>query len=287
MRPRILILHATGTNRDREAARAFSAADGDPEIVHLHRLLAGELSMGDYQMLVLPGGFSYGDDLGAGKRWSVLLREQLGDDLAAFVASGRPVIGICNGFQALVKAGLLPGGDGVGDARGSDARETDSDRPRAGAGDSVAHAFTAQSATLTRNESGRFECRWVWLRPDPLSPCVFTRGLDVPLLHCPVAHGEGRFVAADQNALETIEDHHLAALRYVDAGGAPGGWPINPNGSDHHIAGICNRQGNVLGLMPHPEDHIADLQHPRYHRGERDGLCLALFAAGVRHAAAC
>ena len=263
MRPRILILHATGTNRDREVSRALLAAGGDPEIVHLHRVLQGERRMAEYQMLVLPGGFSYGDDLGAGKRWSVLLRDRLGDELSAFVASGKPVLGICNGFQALVKAGLLPGGHGD------------------------EGAFTDQRATLTRNESGRFECRWVWLKPEPASPCVFTRDLGELLLHCPVAHGEGRFVTPDAAALAALEGRNLAALRYVDANGATAGWPVNPNGSENHIAGICNRQGNVLGLMPHPEDHIVQLQHPRHHRGERAGLCVALFAAGVRHAAAC
>ena len=268
MRPRIVILHATGTNRDREVSRALLSAGGDPEIVHLHQVLDGERRLADFQMLVLPGGFSYGDDLGAGKRWSVLLRDRLGDDLRTFVASGRPVLGICNGFQALVKAGLLPGGGVMED-------------------DAAEAVFTPQRATLTRNESGRFECRWVWLEPDPVSPCVFTRDLGQQLLHCPVAHGEGRFVAGDPAMLQVMERQHLVALRYVDSAGAPGVWPVNPNGSEHHIAGICNRQGNVLGLMPHPEDHIVEVQHPRYHRGERAGLCVGLFAAGVRHAAAC
>ncbi len=262
MRPRILILHATGTNRDREAARACLLAGGAPEIVHLHKLLEGGAGLGDYQMLVLPGGFSYGDDLGAGKVWSVLLRERLGEQLQAFVAAGRPVLGICNGFQVLVKAGLLPGPS-----------------------DEAGATFTEQRATLTRNASARFECRWVWLQPDPASNCVFTRGLGDTLIHCPIAHGEGRFVAGEAMPIDRLQARGQVALRYVDAAGDSGNYPVNPNGSDDDIAGICNAAGNVLGLMPHPEDHIIDLQHPRRHRGERGGLGLALFESGVAYAA--
>ena len=146
------------------------------------------------QMLVLPGGFSYGDDLGAGKLWAVALRYRLGDEMQAFVDSGRPVIGICNGFQVLVKAGLLPGSDRV---EGKEWR--------------VEGTGTRQQATLTRNDSARFECRWVTLHPQAGSPCVFTQGLDEPIL-CPVAHGEGKFVARDEET--------LARDRAAGAGGA-------------------------------------------------------------------
>ena len=214
-------------------------------------------------MLVMPGGFSFGDDLGAGKLWATLLRERLGDDLGRFVEDGKPVIGICNGFQVLVKSGLLPGplANTVGDAG----------------------AFGPQTATLTRNERLRFECRWVHLAAEPESPCVFTRGMD-ELIHCPVAHGEGRFVT-DNTSLLAIEQAGLVALRYVRAdGGAASGYPANPNGSLNDIAGITNARGNVLGLMPHPEDHVDPLQHPRRHRGERGQFGLPLFAAGVRYA---
>jgi phosphoribosylformylglycinamidine synthase len=159
--PRILILHAPGTNRDREAAAACEAAGGAPEIVHINRLAAGARRLGDYQMLLLPGGFSYGDDLGAGRLWANDLYHRFREDLDAFVAEGKPVIGICNGFQALVKAGYLPG------------------------------PAPEQRVTLTFNGRGHFECRWVRLRANPASPCLFTRGLDMDIL-CPVAHGEGR-----------------------------------------------------------------------------------------------
>ncbi len=247
--PAVLILHATGTNRDRDAAWACELAGGAPEIVHVNRLAAGEINLADYRMLVLPGGFSYGDDLGAGKVWATGLRHRLADALAEFVASGRPVLGICNGFQVLVKAGLLP------------------------------PAFT-----LTRNDSARFECRWVYLEPNPASPCIFTRGLVEPI-YCPVAHGEGKFVAATPDALAELEAAGLAALRYTGPGGEIE-YPWNPNGSQNAIAGICNPQGTVFGLMPHPEDHIRSEQHPGFQRGARGNSGLPLFQNGVYYAAA-
>jgi phosphoribosylformylglycinamidine synthase subunit PurQ / glutaminase len=255
MKPSVLILHATGTNRDREAAWAVEAAGGQPRIVHVNALREGHACLQDFQMLILPGGFSYGDALGAGRLWATDLRWLFQDELARFVETGRPVLGICNGFQALVKSGWLPGPpqDGI-------------------------------QATLTRNASNRFECRWVWLAPDPLSPCVFTQGCTERVL-CPVAHGEGRFVPRDDAALERLRAGNLIALTYANAGGGPADYPDNPNGSVAGIAGICNARGNVLGLMPHPEDHILPVQHPRWMRGEGGGLGLPLFAQGLRYAA--
>ncbi len=243
--PRVLILHAPGTNRDREAALACEMAGGRPQIVYVNDLLAQPGRLNEFQMMVLPGGFSYGDDLGAGKIWSLDLRHRLADALASFHAARKPILGICNGFQALVKSGLL-----------------------------------APNATLTRNASARFECRWVYLRPQPSSLCVFTRGLQ-ELIYCPVAHGEGRFVSNDQNT------HALVALTYADAEGrdAGGVYPLNPNGSQADIAGVCDPTGTILGLMPHPEDHVWAMQHPRASRGQRGMLGLPLFINGVRYAA--
>lgn len=262
MRPPILILHATGTNRDRDAARACALAGGEPEIVHVNQLASGERSLMDYRMLVVPGGFSYGDDLGAGRLWAVALRHRLADQIDAFVAAKRPVLGICNGFQTLVKAGFLPG---IADGAEGGAR--------------------AQTATLTRNLSARFECRWVHLRPEAQDRCVFTRGLE-GLVHCPVAHGEGRFVAQDEATLAAIEAGGLVALRYVAADGGPAPYPANPNGSQNDIAGVCSPDGTILGLMPHPEDAVVPEQLPDAHRGERGPLLgLRLFENGVRHAA--
>ncbi|MGH2536887.1 MAG: phosphoribosylformylglycinamidine synthase I, partial [Candidatus Promineifilaceae bacterium] len=252
---RALILHANGANRDREAALACEAAGGQAEIVHINQLLAAERRLEDYHLLVLPGGFSYGDDLGAGNLLALDLRARLGDAVARFISSGRPVLGICNGFQALVKAGLLPGADGP----------------------------AGRQVTLAPNCSGRFECRWVYLRPNPASPCLFTQGLE-ELIYCPVAHGEGRLAAADEGAAAALAARGLVALSYVDAAGRPAGYPANPNGSALDISGLCNPAGNVLGLMPHPEDHIFAWQHPRWTRGEGGLLGLRLFENGLKRA---
>jgi phosphoribosylformylglycinamidine synthase len=262
---RVLLLHATGTNRDRDAALACEMAGAQPEVVHVNQLLSGERSLLDYHMLVVPGGFSYGDDLGGGKLWALDLRHRLGETVNRFVASGRPVLGICNGFQALVKAGLLPGPDWLS---GSESN---------GPNGSMAHV------TLTHNTSGRFECRWVYLQPNPHSPCIFTEGL-TDLIYCPVAHGEGRLVACDEATLIGLWNDGLAVLTYVHADGSPAGYPACPNGSDLGIAGLCNPAGNILGLMPHPENHIFAWQHPRWRRGERGMTGLRLFQNGIRYA---
>lgn len=287
-RPPVLILHAPGTNRDREAAWACELAGAAPEIVHVNQLRAGERRLADYRMLVLPGGFSYGDDLGAGKLWAVTLRYRLGDDLAAFIAAGRPVLGICNGFQALVKAGILPG---VLQESGFKRQTSNVGGWEVGAEMVDAGRFLTPDPccltpvfTLTRNDSARFECRWVYLAPQANSPCIFTRGLTEPI-YCPVAHGEGKFVARDAATLARLEAAGLVALRYVGPNAAAAPYPWNPNGSQNDIAGICNASGNVLGLMPHPEDHIIPEQHPRYHHGERGMSGLALFRNGVKYAA--
>jgi phosphoribosylformylglycinamidine synthase len=251
--PRALVLHAVGTNRDREAALACELAGADPDVVHVNQLLSRERRLLDYHILIIPGGFSYGDDLGAGTLWALDLYHRLGEKLAPFVASGRPVLGICNGFQALVKAGLLPGWDG-----------------------------SERAVTLAPNASARFECRWVYLRPNPNTSCLFTAGLD-ELIYCPVAHAEGRLATSDAATLAALRTEGLVALTYVDANGEPAGYPGNPNGSAWGIAGLCNPAGNVLGLMPHPEDHVFPWQHPRWHRGEAGMLGLRLFENGVRH----
>ncbi|MFN3200454.1 MAG: phosphoribosylformylglycinamidine synthase I [Bradymonadia bacterium] len=258
--PPIIILHANGTNRDRDVAWACELAGGAPEIVHVNQLRAGERRLDDYRMLVLPGGFSYGDDLGAGALWATMLRHGLAEALQGFVASGRPIIGICNGFQTLVKAGLLPGVSGATPGIG----------PR--------------TTTLTRNLGGHFECRWVHLAPEVNSPCVFTEGLTEPIF-CPVAHGEGRFLTESEDTFAALEAGGQVALRYVDVNNAgPAGYPANPNGSVGDVAGICNPQGTVLGLMPHPEDHIRPEQAPH---GALGGLGLTLFERGVRYSASC
>lgn len=258
----VLILHASGANRDEEAARAVTLAGGAAEIVHINQLRSGAARLGDYGGLLLPGGFSYGDALGAGARLALDLQVYLYDQLHAFVASGRPVLGICNGFQTLVKAGLLPG-------------PQPAETQRSGIGE-----MARRRVTLTENARGGFECRWVHLAREPGARSPLLQGVD-QLIFCPVAHGEGNFQVQNAAALEELAAAGLIALRYVDAAGQPaqGSYPCNPNGSAGDIAGICNHAGNVLGLMPHPEDHVVPIQNPLRTAG---GLGLPLFQALVR-----
>jgi len=282
-RPRVLILHATGTNRDREAAWACELAGGAPEIVHVNQLRDGVRRLRDYQMLVLPGGFSYGDALGAGRLWAVDLRHILWQEIQEFIEAGKPVLGICNGFQALVKAGWLPG-LWLEDWKVGELEGWVNFHPSSFPSSPSPQRMEQQLVTLTYNASGRFECRWVWLEPNPDSPCVFTRGLR-ERIYCPVAHGEGRFVPRDEAVLEALQSRGQIALTYVAPDGGRATYPHNPNGSVADVAGICNAQGTVLGLMPHPEDHIVPWQHPRWTRGEGGGLGLALFENGIKYAA--
>lgn len=254
MKPRILILHANGTNRDVELAHAFSLAGADAVIQPLSQLRQDKTPWSTYQLLALPGGFSYADILGAGKLFALDLQTYFASNIAEFVASGKPVIGICNGFQALMQTGLLP------------------DVPE-----------NSHEAVLTFNQKGNFECRWVHLLPTSHT-CLWTQNLVEPI-YCPVAHGEGQLVSSDESLQAQLAHHDQIALRYGLPDGTPAKeqYPHNPNGSRGDIAGICNRKGNVLGLMPHPENHIAAHQHPRWTRGERGHLGLALLQAGVRY----
>jgi len=254
---RVLILCASGSNRDRDAALACELIGAEPEIVHISQLFAGERRLQDYHMLILPGGFSYGDDLGAGKLWALDIEHRLGHALTRFVESGRPVIGICNGFQALVKSGFLPG--------------------KLASSEALTDQSVDRGVTLTFNESGHFECRWVYLYPNPNSACLFTQGLSEPI-YCPVAHGEGRLVIRDQATRDALISQNLIALTYSE-----NSYPANPNGSELAIAGLCNPAGNVLGLMPHPEDHSFPWQHPRWRRGEQGMLGLRLFQNALRN----
>lgn len=258
--PPVLIPHASGTNRDEEAAQAVRLAGGDPRIVHVNALREGRVDFTDHAAVLLPGGFSYGDALGAGGRLALELRTWFADELNAVVDAGRPVLGICNGFQVLVKAGLLPGP--VGEAR---------------------------RVTLTENASGHFECRWVTLRVEPGVASGWLSGIGGTVIRCPVAHGEGRLATTDDPTAKALERDGRAAFRYLAAGAAPDGghdgheaangrYPANPNGSVADIAGLCDHTGTVVGLMPHPEDHVLDWQRPS---GPPGGSGLPLFEAFV------
>jgi phosphoribosylformylglycinamidine synthase subunit PurQ / glutaminase len=259
MKPKALILQAHGTNRDLDVLEALELAGAEPQGVPLNVLRAGKAHLSDYQLLVVPGGFSYADALGAGKLLALDLNSYFAEEISTFVASGKPVIGICNGFQALVKSGILPGGEW----------KMESGKPL---------------ATLTFNMQGHFECRWVTLAPIS-QKCIWTKGLNEAVA-CPVAHGEGNFQVSDRAQLSAFSALDQIALTYTFANESPanGEYPANPNGSILDIAGICNPQGNVLGLMPHPENHIHPWQHPRHTRGERGGSGLALFENGVKYA---
>lgn len=237
-RPRAIVLKADGTNCEVETAHALGLAGAEAEIVLMNRLRSGEARLAAYDLLVLPGGFSYGDDVASGKIMAVELLSFLSDALADFVAAGKPVLGICNGFQVLVRTGLLPFG-----------------RPG------------PMQATLAQNESGRYECRWVRVARDGRSDIL--AGLP-DRLELPVANGEGRFYA-EPETLERIESAGLVVLRYVDAEGRPSrSYPANPNGSVHAIAGLADPSGRILGLMPHPERFIQRHQHPDWRRRPTD-----------------
>jgi len=253
-KPRALILFAPGTNRDQDAAAALDLAGAEPVVCPIKYLREERVDWSAYQIMVIPGGFSYADALGAGKLFALDLIHYFYDQAHTFVSAGKPVLGICNGFQALVKSGLLPDGESEDQAH---------------------------TVTLTFNESNHFECRWVTLKPVS-ERCLWTRGLR-QLIECPVAHGEGNFTAARPEIARALLDTGQAALIYTqpDGSAANGGYPHNPNGSMLDIAGICNPQGNVLGLMPHPEDNIHLFQKPDRSKGP-DHPGLPLFVNGVR-----
>jgi phosphoribosylformylglycinamidine synthase len=271
----VLVLRAPGTNCDMEACHAFELAGGRPTRVHVNALLDSPATLTDYQILVVPGGFSYGDDVAAGKILANQLRIGLADHLRQFRDSvgGKLIIGICNGFQVLIKSGLLPGWN-----------DSDPD------GD-------VQPATLANNDSGKFEDRWIHLAAEP-GRCVFLQGIE--RLDLPIAHGEGKFVCRDASVLERLQANGQVVLRYAEP--APPStqypalstqhsvlstlpYPLNPNGSQANIAGICDVTGRVFGLMPHPERHVDFTQHPQWTRRPRaeEGDGLAVFRNAVRY----
>ena len=252
MKPKALVLQAHGSNRDFDVIEALTFAGADATGIPLNKLRGNKRLLSAFQLLVIPGGFSYADALGAGKLLALDLTSYFADEISAFVESGKPVLGICNGFQALVKSGILPGNH--------------------------------DSATLTFNAQGHFECRWVTLQPVS-QKCIWTKGLG-ELIECPIAHGEGNFQTSERFPLSSFIETDQIALTYRGSDGSPanGEYPTNPNGSILDIAGICNPQGTVLGLMPHPENHIHPHQHPQRTRAKSQRSGLALFKNGVKYA---
>jgi phosphoribosylformylglycinamidine synthase len=228
---RTLILRAPGTNCDEETAFAFEQAGSVVDSAHVNELVRREKPLSPYQILVIPGGFTYGDDVSAGKILANELRLKLGEDIQRFVDDGKLILGICNGLQVLVKASILP-------------PLVDGDH----------------SLTLAGNDSNRFECRWVYLRVNEESPCLFTRGMTT--MYLPVAHGEGKVMAE----AETLGRLNVVLCYADEKGDVQAGYPYNPNGSVDNIAGICDASGRIFGLMPHPERFIRWTQHPRWTR---------------------
>ncbi|MCW8131550.1 MAG: phosphoribosylformylglycinamidine synthase I [Planctomycetota bacterium] len=262
--PSVLLLRTAGTNCDEEARFAFEQAGAKVTSVHVRALCENPKELAQHGILVLPGGFSYGDDLGSGVVLANEIVQRLEEPFRQFVERGGLALGICNGFQVLVKTGLLPG---------------PSYRAASGnlspAGTSI--MYTTLPATLTFNDSQRFEDRWVTLRVEK-SHSPFLDGHAGRLVTFPVAHGEGKFVTRDEHLLKRIEHAGQVAFRYCTSTGALPGYPENPNGSQHGIAGITDETGRVLGLMPHPERHALPWQHPRWTReglkAEADGMFL-------------
>lgn len=260
---RVLVLTGLGLNCEQETAQGFRMCGAQADLVHLSDMLDGRRKLRDYQIIAMVGGFSFGDHIAGGVVYANRIRYRMFDDLLRFVTDGGLMLGICNGFQTMVKLGLLPGFDG---------------------------SYGEPSVTLTANDRLGYRDAWVTVKADPLSPCVWTRGID--RMDLPARHGEGKFLARDQEQLERLQREHLIALRYVDAGGTPTqSWPENPNGSQDAVAGICDPSGRLLGLMPHPDAYLYGFNHPQWTRKKLEGKLdprgegLRFFQNGVDHVA--
>lgn len=249
-----LVLRAAGINCDMETAYALELAGAQVQRTHINRIMENPLVLDGYQIMVFPGGFSYGDDVAAGRILANQIIHHLYDVVTKFIEDGKLVLGICNGFQVLVKAGILGKTD---DSAG-------------------------QSVTITSNDSGKFEDRWVYLAPGT-DKCVFIA--PGQRIYLPIAHGEGKVLCSGEGVLETLKSNGNIAFRYVDADGNLGGFPVNPNGSVDSIAGLTDDTGRILGLMPHPERFVKPTQHPRWTRqqDEKSSDGIGLFKNAVRY----
>ncbi|HLC68621.1 MAG TPA: phosphoribosylformylglycinamidine synthase subunit PurQ [Candidatus Bilamarchaeaceae archaeon] len=253
MELRALVLSGFGFNCEAESKFAVEKAGGKADIVHINKIIDNPAQLQNYNLLYIPGGFSFGDDLGSGKVVANKLRYKVSDHLLDFIKENKLVLGVCNGFQILVKLGLLPVPD-----------------------------FN-QRITITNNTSGRFEDRWVYLKTNPQSPCIFTKNTDMLML--PVRHGEGRVLAHEQE-LHRITAENLHTLQYTDASGKLAGYPYNPNGSMLNIAGLCDPSGRILGMMPHPEAFHSVENHPSWTFGNvREAQGLRFFKNALEYLA--
>ena len=257
---RVIVLRTAGTNCDEETVFAFRSVGAEVDCIHINRFFSGEKKLRQYHILAFPGGFTYGDDIAAGKILANELRSKLGFDIKRFISEGKLIIGICNGFQVMIKSGILPG----------TYNESNSDT----------FPF-AQEATLMTNDSGKFEDRWTYLKPS--GKCVWTEGIKQPV-YFPVAHAEGKFVPKSKQMLKRLKAQGQVIFRYCDELGNDPLYPQNPNGSVDHIAGIADITGRIFGLMPHPERHFLFTHHPRWTRlkkRERWGDGAKIFQNGV------
>ncbi len=259
-KPKAIILRTAGTNCDYETRYALEKAGADVDLVHVNQLVKDKGLLSSYHIFVLPGGFTYGDDIAAGKVLANQLRHHLLDELTRFVDDGKLVIGICNGFQVLIKMGLLPGINGT----------------------QPSFNEYRQEFTLTYNDSNKFEDRWVYLKTFSNKSVFIDKDC---LLYVPIAHAEGKFVAGNEGKLEALGKSGQIIFKYVDKDGNISDYPWNPNGSLDNIAGVCDSTGRVLGMMPHPERFIDPIQHPRWTReglkAEGDGI--AIFRNAVNY----
>ncbi len=250
-----IVLRAAGINCDLETEHALELAGAEARRVHINRIIKDKKALDQFQIIVFPGGFSYGDDVAAGKILANQIVHHLYEPIQKFIDDGKLVLGICNGFQVLVKAGILPG---------------DSSNKQQG------------DVTITYNDSGKFEDRWVYLAPQT-EKCIFIEpGRQIYL---PIAHGEGKVVTRDTDTLEKLKADGHVAFKYVDKNGKEGDYPINPNGSVGSIAGLADTTGRVLGLMPHPERHVRPTQHPHWSRlkNKQDGDGMTIFNNAVKY----
>jgi phosphoribosylformylglycinamidine synthase len=254
MKIKILVLTGYGINAEKELAYAFELAGGDPDVIHLEDIINNTKILEKYQILAFPGGFSFGDHIASGKVFANIVKSNFIDNLRNFINKNKLIIGICNGFQIITKLGIVP-----------DFNENQE-----------------QVVSLIENDSGHFENRWVWLNVEKNNSPWLS---NIDKMYLPIRHGEGKFVVKDNKILKKLINNNQIALKYYNPNSKNVEYPYNPNGSIENIAGIFNKKGNVLGLMPHPEAYIFKENHPRWIEGNinEDEMGLRIFINGINY----